>query len=84
MKHTFVLIWSEIPYRGVDSFSIIEACDLLKNLLLGFFPRFEFIQIDELFFQHTMKRLNTSVVVAISLAAHAAGHAILFQALLIV
>jgi hypothetical protein len=48
----FVLIWCKIPYSGVNSFSIIEASDVLKNLLPGFFPCFEFMQVNEFFSTH--------------------------------
>lgn len=73
----FALIGHKIPDRGMDSFSIVKARNVLKNLLLGFFPGFEFVQVNEFFFQHVVERFNTGVIVAIALTAHVARHAVL-------
>ncbi|MDT2258022.1 hypothetical protein P7H25_24205 [Paenibacillus larvae] len=43
--------------------------------LLSWF--FEFVQVNEFFFQHVVERFNTGVIVAIALTAHVARHAVL-------
>lgn len=54
----------------MTSFPVVEAFYVLENRLFRFFSRTESIQINALFIDEAMKRIDTSVVVTVSTSLH--------------
>ena len=68
----------------MDSFSVIEACNILKNCFFGLTARLEFLQVNEFFLKYTVEGFDARIVIAVTLAAHTAFHPICLQPCLVV
>ncbi len=75
--------WRAIPQGTMDSLPIIENLDIGKDRDFRFRPCSKFRQVHQLLLEETVPGFNHGVIVTISLATHARGHAVLLKPFLV-
>lgn len=78
-----IFVLNQVRCRGhivqalVATLSVVKYLDVIKNGFAGFFPGLESLQVDHFVLDRAEESFCTSIVIAVTLTAHAAKNTVL-------